>query len=346
VTGLVVTMSLTDELEALRSLVQRLRAEKARLLRLLELSPREARPPGPAQLGWAHASSGPVHAGSEPGEKVRFFASLFGARTDVYATRWENSVTGRAGWLPAVRGRRSKGSRHQDRAYLPLTLEVVTRHLSGGLHLGLYPLLDGDRCWWLAADFDGHAAMLDALAYLKAARALGVPAGFEVSRSGQGAHVWVFFTEPVAAETARRLGSGLLREAMALRGRMSLAGYDRLFPSQDVLPEAGVGNLIAAPLQGRLRKHGATVFLDLATMEPHQDQWAHLSTLSRMSPAEVSRTAKRAGTVLVGTKVDRLTGASSSRIRPAPPAVVAVRQDAGVRVASHEPFSPDPGTRA
>lgn len=92
---------------------------------------------------------------------------------------------------------------------------------------------------------------------------------------------------------------------MALRGRMSLAGYDRLFPSQDVLPEAGVGNLIAAPLQGRLRKDGATVFLDLATMEPHQDQCAYLSTLSWMSPAEVSRLARHAGTVLVGTKVDQ-----------------------------------------
>lgn len=127
------TASLTEELEALRSLVQRLQVENARLLRLLELSPREARPPGPAQLGWTHARSGPVHAGSTPGEKVRFFASLFGARTDVYATPWENSLTGKAGWLPATRGRWTKGSRHQDRAYLPLTLEVVTRHLSGDL---------------------------------------------------------------------------------------------------------------------------------------------------------------------------------------------------------------------
>src|SRR4051794_35435090 len=103
---------------------------------------------------------------------------------------------------------------------------------------------------------------------------------------------------------ARRLGSGLLREAMALRGRMSLNSYDRLFPSQDVLPEGGVGNLIAAPLQGRLRKAGATVFLDLARMEPHGDQWAYLSTLSRMSPNEVSRLAARAGDIRVGAKMD------------------------------------------
>lgn len=151
-----------------------------------------------------------------------------------------------------------------------LTEEVLTAHLMGDAHRGLYPLLEGDRCWWLAADFDGDAAMLDALAYLKAARALGVPGALEVSRSGVGAHVWVFFTAPVAAETARNLGTGLLREAMALRGRMSLASYDRLFPSQDVLPVGGVGNLIAAPLHGRSRADGTTVFLDTGTMEPHE----------------------------------------------------------------------------
>jgi hypothetical protein len=103
-------------------------------------------------------------------------------------------------------------------------------------------------CWWLAADFDGREAMFDALMYVKAGRALQVPVALEVSRSGVGAHAWVFFTSPVPAELARRLGTGLLREAMALRGRMSLASYDRLFPSQDLLPAGGMGNLIAAPL--------------------------------------------------------------------------------------------------
>src|SRR3954452_21987671 len=93
--------------------------------------------------------------------------------------------------------------------------DVVTAHLSGEVHLGLYPLLDGDRSWWLAADFDGQAAMLDALAYLKAARAVGVPEALEISRSGVGAHIWIFFTEPVAATVARKRGSGLLRETMA-----------------------------------------------------------------------------------------------------------------------------------
>ncbi len=114
-----------------------------------------------------------------------------------------------------------KGVRHEDRGYLPLTAKVIESHLRGEAHVGLYPLLDGDRCWWLAADFDKEEALFDAFMYVKAARALQVPVALEVSRSGTRAHAWVFFTSPVPAETARRLGTGLLREAMSLRGRMS-----------------------------------------------------------------------------------------------------------------------------
>jgi hypothetical protein len=238
----------------------------------------------------------------------------------------------RARGRPAVRGGWRKGTPHAERDYLPLTPEVLTAHLSGQAHIGLYPLLDGDQCWWLAADFDGPAAMLDALAYLKAARSLGVPAALEVSRSGIGAHAWVFFTGPVPAQTARRLGTGLLREAMALRGQMDLASYDRLFPSQDVLPAGGMGNLIAAPLHGRSRRDGATVFLDLATLEPHEDQWAFLSTLGRVSPREVTRAADKAARITTGAEVSRIGQPVSTRTRPAPSSVIQVRLGAGVRL--------------
>ncbi len=324
------------ELARQRALVEQLRAENARLRGLLKLSPQEAAPPGPTQLGWFESAPGPVHAGSSPQAKVAFFGALFGARTDVHALRWENPRTGKAGWLPAVRGGWRRGVRHQDREYLPLTPEVVTAHLSGQVHLGLYPLLDGDACWWLAADFDGATAMLDALAYLKAARSEGVPAGLEVSRSGLGAHVWVFFASPVPADLARRLGAGLLREAMTVRGQMDLASYDRLFPSQDVLPVGGVGNLIAAPLQGRCRARGATVFLDLATFEPHQDQWAFLSTLSRMSPRELHRAVDQVGAVSVGSRLNRLVTPTSTSVQPHPAPIIRAQLGAGVRLAIAE----------
>ena len=158
--------------------------------------------------------------------------ALFAARTDGRVRGPVRQPADREVRLdPAVRGGWQKGVRHEDRSCLPLTPAVLAAHLKGEAHIGLYPLLDGDRCWWVAADFDGPEAMFDALMYVKAGRGLQVPVALEVSRSGVGAHAWVFFTAPVPAELARRLGTGLLREAMALRGRMTLASYDRLFAS-------------------------------------------------------------------------------------------------------------------
>ena len=213
---------------------------------------------------------------------------------------------------------------------------MLASHLKGEVHVGLYPLLDGDRCWWLAADFDGPEAMFDALMYVKAGRALQVPVGLEVSRSGIGAHAWVFFTSPVPAETARRLGTGLLREAMALRGRMNLASYDRLFPSQDLLPAGGLGNLIAAPLYRPARQNGSTVFLNLETLERYDDQWAYLSSLGRMTPQEVRRAADRAGKVAVAAEVTQLVSSGSTKTRPQAPAALHVRLGAGIRIEQAE----------
>lgn len=149
-------IGLDDELSALREEVTRLRAENARLVRLLELTPQQARPPGPVQTGVFDGQPGPVHTGSPAAAKVAFFASLFAARPDVYALRWENARTGRAGWVPAVRGGWRKGVPAAERQYLPQTEEVITAHLSGEHELGLYPLLDGDRPGWVGAPVDNR----------------------------------------------------------------------------------------------------------------------------------------------------------------------------------------------
>jgi superfamily II DNA or RNA helicase len=324
-----------SELSGLRREVARLRAENTRLLRLLELTPRQSRPPGPAQTSIFEAAPGAVDIDSPPAAKVAFYAALFGARTDVYALRWDNARTGRSGWIPAVRGGWRKGLPASDRDYLPVTPEVLTAHLSGEIEIGLYPMLDGDRCRWLAADFDGPAAILDALAYLKAARAADAPAALEVSRSGVGAHAWLFFTSPIPAVTARQVGTGLLREAIAQRGQMDLSSYDRLFPAQDVLQTGGPGNLIAAPLSGRARRRGTTVFLDLATMEPYEDQWAHLSSLDRLTPREVTELARRVGgahAVAVGAEVGQLRAATATKIAVAPPPAVRATLSAKITV--------------
>jgi superfamily II DNA or RNA helicase len=315
----------------LRAELDRVRAENSRLRRLLRLGAGEAASPGPAPTGIFEAAPGTVDNDSPSETKVAFYRALFAARTDVYAVRWDNTRTGAHGWMPAVRGRWRKGADRRD--YLPLTDDVVRRHLTGEQEIGLYPLLDGDRCWWLAADFDGRTAMLDALAYVKAGRAAGASIGLEVSRSGVGAHAWLFFTAPIAATTARQIGTGLLREAMSMRGHMSLGSYDRLFPSQDVLPATGsIGNLIAAPLQRRHRDHGATVYLDTASMEPHADQWAFLSSLPRVTPREADRLARSVGSIALGAQVTRLNLPTATKTIPQAPAVLHVRLGAGITV--------------
>ena len=155
-------MGVTEIPVAVAGELARLRAENARLLKMLELSPRQAAPPGPAQAGFFDAPPGPVHKDSLNDAKVAFFRALFAARTDIYATRIENSRSGWKGWLPAVRGGWQRGIPHEKRDYLPLTADVLAGHLKGDAHVGVYPLLDGDRCWWLTADFDGQDALTEA----------------------------------------------------------------------------------------------------------------------------------------------------------------------------------------
>ena len=142
------------------------------------------------------------------------------------------------------------------------------------LHAGLYPVLPDDRCHLLVADFDGKNGedwRGDAAAFHTACRRQhGVAAHAEISRSGAGAHVWIFFDAPVAAATARAMASGLLREAINDRPGMSLDSYDRLFPAQDFLPVNSkgahrFGNLVALPLHGASRAAGRTVFVEPTT---------------------------------------------------------------------------------
>jgi hypothetical protein len=123
-----------------------------------------------------------VDARSSARAKIGVFRALCCGRDDVYATRWDNSRTGKSGWSPAVVGGPAN-TRTPDRAYLPLTDEVIEAHLSGRIHVGLYPLLPNDSCRMLACDFDGSTWPLDARAYQDAARALGFDAALERSRS-------------------------------------------------------------------------------------------------------------------------------------------------------------------
>jgi len=300
-----------------------LRVENQRLRNLLKLT--NGVDPPPEQPILAPTDPGLVTNSSPPDAKLALYARLFAARRDVYARYWVNPRKGTKGWSPVVRDSFGKGSLW-DRRPLPLTTDVLDAHLRSGndLFIGLYPLLRNATCWWLAADFDGPQAMLDAHAYVKAGASLGVPCGLEISQSGRGAHVWTFFTSPVPAADARAMGTACIHRAMALRGSMPLASYDRLFPNQDTVPtgSSGIGNLIAAPLNGdRRTERGTTLFVDLATWEPWADQWEYLSRLDRMTPGQVTAVGRRERLV-VGLEVTKLQASVATAIHPALPAHV------------------------
>ena len=280
-----------DEAARIRERLVLLAAERGRLeARLAELETDvPAAPDGSPRAGR-------VTEHSPPREKIALFRSLFRGREDVYPKRWENARTGKSGyspvcgneWKPRICGKpRIRCGACPSQAFLAVTDETIEEHLRGRRTIGVYPMLPDGACWFLAADFDRESWLADAGAFLAACRSKGVPGVLERSRSGNGGHVWIFFAEPVPAALARRLGSHLLTEAMESRPDMGFKSYDRFFPSQDTAPEGGFGNLIALPLQGGPREQGNSVFLDDG-FAPHGDQWGFLSSVRRMTLAEVS----------------------------------------------------------
>jgi superfamily II DNA or RNA helicase/very-short-patch-repair endonuclease len=162
-----------------------------------------------------------------------------------------------------------------------------------GFVAGIYPMLLDEACHFLAVDFDKGSWRDDAAAFVETCTQLGLPASLERSRSGKGAHVWLFFSEAVPAALARQLGSYILTETMERRPEIGLDSYDRFFPNQDTLPRGGFGNLIALPLQKAARKSGNSVFVDDA-MAPHKDQWAYLASVEPIPRASVEAIASEA----------------------------------------------------
>jgi superfamily II DNA or RNA helicase len=225
-----------------------------------------------------------------PHRKIELFRRLFRGREDVYAVRWERNS--KSGYSPAcvmdwraihsAKPEERKKISRRTRSLLPLTDDAIRDHLTGKQTLGIYPLLPDETCQFLAADFDKKSWMADAAAFAEACRQFGVPVKVERSRSGNGAHAWMFFDRPVRALDARKLGCGLLTRAMEKRHQIGLDSYDRLFPSQDTMPKGGFGNLIALPLQKLPRNLGNSVFLD-ESFHPYADQWAFLESIQRIS---------------------------------------------------------------
>jgi len=223
-------------------------------------------------------------------EKIVLFRKLFRGRPDTYPHRWE-SAKGASGYSPTCGNEWKTGickkpkikcSDCDQRHLLPVTDQVIFDHLSGKQTIGVYPLLDDDTCFFLAVDFDGSDWREDARAFLRSCQDLNIPAALEISRSGNGAHVWIFFAESVSAREARQLGAALISYTCDRTRQLSLVSYDRLFPNQDSLPKGGFGNLIALPLQKQPRELGRSVFVD-EHLVSFQDQWSFLASIQPMT---------------------------------------------------------------
>lgn len=230
-----------------------------------------------------------------PEQKIAIFRNLFKGRTDIFATRWQNGQ-GRSGysvachneWVPGKCNKpTTKCNECQQRSYKPLGDQAIYSHLTGKQVIGLYPLLPDNTCHVLAADFDktGWAEAVKAMA--KTCDTHVIPHAIEISRSGNGAHLWIFFSEPVSAREARRLGFLLLDKTMEIHPHLSFDSYDRLFPNQDWMPVGGFGNLIALPLQQQARQQGNTQFVDTSLIA-HPDQWGFLAAIQRLSPQQLN----------------------------------------------------------
>ena len=233
-----------------------------------------------------------IHPGQITDEMANLFYARFWGRQDVYAKRSEKKSTGEAGYYTQCHNRWEKicpKMRHEKmnckdcphQAYKQLTIKDIRAHLQGRSYngsdvIGVYPLLKNGTCRFLVFDFDNHekgaekkdfANMNEAwMEEVEAMRTIcslnGIDPLVERSRSGRGAHLWIFFDKPIPAALARRFGFALLEKGAEQVNLKSFKYYDRMLPAQDTLPEGGLGNLIALPLQGQALQKGNSAFID------------------------------------------------------------------------------------
>ncbi|MCB0634501.1 MAG: DEAD/DEAH box helicase, partial [Lewinella sp.] len=224
-------------------------------------------------------------------EQIKLYRSLFRGREDVFAVRWEKGK--KSGYMPAYRYdpymyrlHKMKGGTFQtypDKTYRNLTDKEIEKHIAGEQFMGIYPLLQDNTSWFIAADFDKDNWVDESQRLIYACVEVGISAYLERSQSGQGGHVWIFFEQPYPAVKSRKIFKSLLTRTGSSSIFEKDSSFDRLFPNQDMLSGKGLGNLIALPLHDPHLQQGNNCFINPETLEPYPDQWVFLSTVKRTS---------------------------------------------------------------
>lgn len=224
-------------------------------------------------------------------DHIKLFRSLFKGREDVFAVRWEKDA--KSAYTPAYqydpyqyRVHKMKGGTFQnytDKTYLSLTDEQIAKHLNGQQLIGLYPLLQNNTSWLVAADFDKQNWLEECQRFINLCNKKNIPAYLERSRSGKGGHVWIFFEQPYPAVKSRRIILSLLAESGIVSVFDKNSSFDRLFPNQDFLSGKGLGNLIALPLHKPTLEQGNSCFISLDNLEAFPDQWTFMASIKKIS---------------------------------------------------------------
>lgn len=200
-------------------------------------------------------------------EKISIFRNLFKGREDVFAKYWVSCKTGKKGYSPVCKNEwipqicRKPCEKCGNKDYVPLDDFWIEKHLKGEVTIGIYPIQLDDRVNFLVFDFDKENWFENAKRLIKFCQSIDLATYLERSRSGNGGHLWIFFSQSVSAAKVREFGFRLLEKADVTGISGEKNGFDRIFPNQDFLQEGGLGNLIALPLQYHARQKGNTLFL-------------------------------------------------------------------------------------